>query len=227
MKKILAAALALLICMSLFPSAYAADKGYEVENETVQVYSRSFGGSAVQVYFELHNTGSNALYCQSGTAELEDTTGHLIGTSKSVSVSPEVILPGETAYYSDVIYLDENIDYIPGLYVKPKTKEATISQVLLDVSDVSFSQDSLGILNAVGRVKNNTGEDLDGLIDVALLLYDKDGQFLGKMYTFLTDDLEDGDRTSFELSGLMLPGKISPEDIDSFFAFSWPQQFQF
>ena len=227
MKKLFSLLLSLIVCLSIAPDAFAADKGYEIENKTIQVIQRSFGGSAVQVYFELHNTSDKPLFCKSGTAELEDSTGHLIGTSKSVSANPEIILPGETAYYTDVLYLDETIDFTPELYVKAKAEEAKVSQIMFEVSDVSFSQDAFGVLSAVGRVKNNTGKDVDGLISVSLLLYDKDKNFLGKLNTYLTDDLEDGDRTSFELSGLMLPGKISVNDIDSFAAYSWLQQFQF
>lgn len=227
MKKLFACILALLICLSAAPASFAADKGYEIENETVQVFQRTLGGSAVQVYFELHNTSDKPLFCKSGTAELEDADGHLIGTSKTVGANPEIVLPGETAYYTDVIYLDDSIDYTPELYVKPKVEEAKVPQVMLDVSDVSFSTDSLGILKALGRVKNNTGTDIDGLVSLSLLLYDKDKNFLGELSTMLTDDLEDGDRTSFELSGLMLPGDISEEDIDSFVAYCWLDQFQF
>ena len=95
------------------------------------------------------------------------------------------------------------------------------------MSDFKIQKDSLGFLNAIGRVKNYTGEDIDAMIYVVALLYAEDGAFLGSMFDILTEDMEDGDRLAFDMSGLMLPRSVTLESVASYKLFGYPNQYQF
>jgi hypothetical protein len=149
---------------------------------------------------EIMNTGSCALYLSSGTFDYEDASGSLVATESLVSVYPEVINPGEKAYYYDVSTLD-NVKLGDTLKIVPKinAEQSAVDTIRLPTSDVKLSSTDYGTLNVIGRVENNTSQ-IQNMIYVTVFLYDPDGVFIGLLFTIISDDLAPGEKIGFETS---------------------------
>lgn len=226
MKKLITVILIALLAISLSTPAFAADKGWEKENESVKTWLDSIGYEHALVYYEILNTSDKPLYCSAGKAELETSDGKLVKSSDMISCYPQIIEPGEKGYYAESLLLDSPVEGELSLYSKPKAEPAKVKNIRLDVTEVSFEDSMLGV-KARGRVRNKTGEDVDGMIYIAVMLYDFNGDFLGNISTVLTEEIEDGDRTSFEATALSLPSGTKAADIGSYITFAYPYQFQF
>lgn len=83
---------------------------YEVTYTNARAYENSIGTTWVQTIIEVTNTGSEDLYLNSGSYDLEDAEGNLIASQTLVSVYPQIISSGEKAYYYEETTLDKDVD---------------------------------------------------------------------------------------------------------------------
>lgn len=234
MKKTLPFILALLMILSV--TVFAADEEeaftpepgahWEEVSSGVKVWTSSTGNRRVHVWIEIRNTGDTPLFLSSTSIDLEDADGGLCQTLSSVNGFPQVLMPGETGVYDDVVMADDELpDDGLSIYCRPKISEAKVPCVRYDVTGVKISTDKYKRTTAKGRVENNTDEPADGIISVAVLCYDKDGSYLGILRTYLTDDIPAGERQGFETMSADWP--VTADDIAETVAFCYPQQFQF
>jgi len=233
MKKTIAFILALLMILSI--TAYAADEDpvpepgahWEEVSSGVVVWKSSTGNRRVHVWIELKNTGDVPLYLKSTSVDLENGEGDLCQTLGSVTGFPQVLLPGETGVYDEVTLADDELpDDGMTIYCRPKIEEAKVPCVRYDVTGFKVSTDSkFKWTKGKGRIENNTGELADGIIAAAALCYDGDGNYLGILRTYVTDDIPDGERQGFETMQADWP--VTADDIASTVVYCYPQQFQF
>lgn len=199
---------------------------YEITFSSVKTYKDSIDTVWAQAIVEVENTGSSDLFLESGSCDLEDAEGHLVA-SKDLSVYPQIIAPGEKAYYYGEIILDNltepaDLKIIP----RPEIKKSTTEHITYPVSDISIADNKYGYLDILGRVENNT-ETEESMIYVAVTLFNEASEPIGLVFTILTDDLAPGEKIGFEASGLSLPDDVTADAIASYTAVAYPYQFQF
>ena len=204
----------------------AQGPAWETGEGKVLVAEDSIGTTWVQTAVPVENTGSVNLYLSSGTMDLEDAEGHLVDSLRLVSVHPDVIKPGETAWYFEETTLDErpssDLKVIPHVDVK----EATVDCIRYETSDVTISEEEFGGIKVTGSVENTTDED-GSLVVVAVFLYDENGDFIGNINTYLDGDLAAGDKVGFSASSFADVADLTAADIADYKIYAYPTQYQF
>ena len=199
---------------------------WEVGEAQAVVWANSIDTQWVQMIVPVTNTGSKNLYLDSAKIDLEDETGHLIDSKDYISGYPQVIQPGETAYYYEETTLEgveaENITAIPHVDLS----EAKVECIRLDVSDLDIVDDGYGDLKVTGRVENNTGEDQDSVYIVAFF-YDGEGKLIGSALDLSFDTLTAGDKVGFSATSYSLPSDVTLDAIANYEVVAFPYQFQF
>ena len=200
---------------------------YEISYSHVKAYQNYFGTTKFQIIYEVTNTGSTDLYLSSGSFDIETQEGTLVASKTSVSVFPEVISPGEKAYYYRNIELDnysgDGSDLV--LFPRAYVNEARVKNTRFPVTDIVIS-DSDYRLKTLGRVENTSAKD-EHIVHVAIVFFDANDQPIGVDTTILMDGLAAGDKIGFETKTSSLPSDVTAENIASYEAFAYPLQFQF
>lgn len=197
---------------------------FEYEMYPVKTWVSSIGTPWAQVAIAITNVSSENLYFDSASVDLETETGTLFATQNYISAYPQVIAPSETAYYYEEIMLDSTPE--GQLYDNwhVSVAPAMVEQIQFPVSDVTISADSFGYIKAIGRVENTTSEE-QSLVLVSVMLFNAENLPIGHMFTYV--DLAPNDKMGFECSGMSIPSDITIEDVASYVAVAYPQQYQF
>lgn len=203
-----------------------ADAAYEITNVYVKTWKNSIGTVWAQVIAEITNTGGKNLYLSSCSIDLEGSDGVLVKAMTMVSVYPQVIAPGEKAYYYDETTLDVTEPIELSAIVRPNVYEASVDQILLSVSDTQIAGDNDWGLKVKGRVENVTNDEFSSVY-VAAVLRDADGKPLGVLFTIISENIKPGDKIGFEASEFSLPDTVKIEDVISCDVYAYPFQFQF
>ena len=199
---------------------------YKVTFSSVKSYKNSIGTVWMQAIVEVENTGTSDLFLEPGSCDLEDAEGHLVA-SKDLSVYPQIIAPGEKAYYYEETILDTltepmDLKILPRLEIKKSTTE----HITYPVTDISITDNTYGYLDILGRVENTTQSDAS-MVYVAVTLFNEASEPIGLVFTILTDDIAPGEKIGFEASGLSLPDDVTADAVASYTAVAYPYQFQF
>lgn len=196
---------------------------YSIGETSVLVWESSIGTSWIRVAVPVKNTGTVNLFLKNSTIDIENADGSLAATLNMVSVNPQIIAPGETAYYfEETTYNGASTE---GLKVVPHVKadKAKVDLIRLDVSDLQIINDTFGA-KIMGRVENTTGEE-QALVYIVANIFDKDGKLLGQQFTILTDKLPAGEKIGFETSSLS--SQLSSSNIATYEVIAFPYQYQF
>lgn len=241
MKKIIVLLLCLIVCLSgcgneepeqipnqntivIEPQQPETAADYETTVYPVKTWVNSIGSPYAQIIVGVKNTGTANLYLSSGDIDLENPDGSLFSVVSYVSVFPEIIAPGETAYYYQEVLLDSvassELKAIPHLDID----EAYIDMIRCPVTDVTISETSYGEIKVMGRVENTTGED-QSLLYVSAMLFDANGNPLGHVFNIL--EAAAGEKVGFECVSLSFPEGISAADVANYSVVAYPTQFQF
>jgi hypothetical protein len=203
------------------------DEAYEITYQNARAYTNSIGTVWTQVIFEVTNTGSKPLYCSSGSYDLEDENGSLIASKTMVSVFPDVISPGEKAYYYEETTIDDfDANTVLVCVPRPDIELAKVDDISFPVTDVTLSAGKYGGIEALGRVEN-ISDQTEKMVYVSVVLYDSEDKPIGLMFTILMDDLEPGAKIGFELGGSSLPDDITMDSVARFECQAYPTQMQF
>ncbi len=201
-------------------------EAYEVGEGKVNVYKNSIGTYWAQVCVPVTNTGSCDLYLSSGTMDLEDADGHLVDSLQLVSVYPEVLQPGETAWYYEETTLDNEpaseLKVVPHVDVA----KAKVKCIRFDLSDVTISDDTFSGVKIVGRVENTTSKD-EKMVYVVFFLYDEQDEMIGSAFTILTDGVKAGEKVGFTASTFAAPDSVTADKVSRYEAYAYPMQLQF
>lgn len=145
---------------------------YQITYTNVALDMNSIGTVWVSVIAEVTNTGNTDLYLSSGSFDLEDESGKLVKVISLVSVYPQIISPGEKAYYYDSTTID-NVSENANLSVilQPDIVKSKTDKISFPVTDVEISNREYGGVEAVGRVENTSQED-ESMLYIAVILFD-------------------------------------------------------
>jgi hypothetical protein len=203
-----------------------SEVAYEITYNNHRLYTNSIGTVWLQAIVEVTNTGTVDLYMSSGKFDIEDENGKLIDTEEMVSVYPQIISPGEKAYYNAETTLD-NItdDTIIKIVPKIDAEKSKTKKINLAVSEVEISDDKYRGINILGRIENTTDEE-QTMLYVVIVCYDVTDNPIAVIST-ITDALEPGEKTSFKATALSIPDDITAASVASYTALAFPYQFQF
>ncbi len=199
-----------------------AEAEYSVGDAVVSVTTDSIGSKYVQVYFPVTNTGKVNVYLESGSADIENSSGSLEDTVDMISAYPNVIKPGETGYYYERTLYDGSATSGLKAVAHPNVEKASVDCVRYKVSDVSVKDEQYLGAKVIGRVENTTNEE-GKMVEVAAILFDKNSALIGVEFTYLSDGLAAGDKKAFECSSLRTDLKAS--DIAKYEVYAYPTQF--
>lgn len=200
----------------------AAD--YETTVYPVKTWVNSIGSPYAQIIVGVKNTGTANLYLSAGDIDLENSDGSLFSVVNLVSVFPEIIAPGETAFYYEEVLLDAPADSELTAIPHIDVEEAYIDMIRCPVTDVTVSETGYGEIKVIGGVENNTNED-QTMLYVSAMLFDSNGDPLGHVFNIL--DVAAGEKVGFECVSLSLPEDVSVSDVASYSLVAYPMQFQF
>lgn len=203
-----------------------ADAAYEITNVYVKTWKNSIGTVCAKVIAEITNTGGKNLYLSSCSVDLEDASGELVDVMNSVIAYPQVIAPGEKAYYYDETTIDATEPIELSAIVHPDVKEATVDQILLGTSEEFEISEEYSIVEIKGRVENTTNE-LQSQVKVSVVLFNSESKPVGVLFTYIDGEIQPGEKIGFKTSAGMLPGSVSLDDIASCEAYAYPEQMQF
>lgn len=204
----------------------AAAESFEIGDGVIRVYKNSIGSTWLTVGVPVTNNGTENLYLPSATIDLEDASGGLVKTLELVSAYPEVIAPGETAYYFEETTVEGDIPAAEEMktILHAKIKKATVDLIRYDLSEVSVKDTQYDDVQVTGRVEN-TSQEAESFIYVSATLYDADGKFLSVVFTIISDELAPGEKIGFSAS--TLSSELSASDVGSYDVYAYPQQMQF
>ncbi len=200
---------------------------YEVGEASVRIYQRS-STNYVCAYVPVTNKGNINIYVSSTGFDIEDSEGNLKQSISSAWVDcyPSIIRPGETTY----VYVDEGYegDTTAGLVCLPHltVKDASSAKdVRYEVNEeINFTSNTLfDGFEASGTVTNNTDKTSESL-RVAVLVFDKNGDYYTTLKGSVYDDLEPGESASFTASNSDLyrhGNEFVPDDIGSYVVFAY------
>lgn len=196
---------------------------YEIGKCTAHAYYNSINTAYITVVVPVKNTGNTNLYLSSCTIDVENSNGTLEDTLSMVSVYPQVIKPGETAYYYEDTFYDG--DSFSGLKAIPhvEVEKATVKCIRYEVSEVQIKNEEYFGSYAMGRVENTT--DADGSsVYVVVNFYDSDKNLICQQFDILDDGLKAGEKKSFKTSNL---DSVDASKISSYSVYAFPYQYQF
>lgn len=197
---------------------------YTYEIYPVKTWTNSIGTSYAQAVLGITNTSNYDIYLGNGDVELETYDGSLVDVGNYISAYPEIISPGETAFYFETIMLDsEPTEELYSVW-DIQYAQSKVSKIQFPVTDVDISVDKFGYVKAMGRVENNTSTD-QSLVLVSILLFDENNIPIGHMFTYI--DIAANDKKAFECSLLNPAGNITLDSIAGYVAVAYPNQFNF
>lgn len=199
---------------------------YEVGEGRAVTYTDSIGTVWVQISVPVKNTGTTDLYLDSGTMDLEDADGHLVDSKSLVPAYPDVLRPGETAWYYEETILEELPDSELKVIPHVDVKSAKISCIRYEVSDVSLTDQTYGGIKITGRVENTTSGD-ESFIYVVVYLYDVQDALLCQALTIMTDTLKAGEKMGFSAVTWTSNDAITTEAVARYEVYAFPLQYQF
>lgn len=184
---------------------------------SAQLYHDSVGNVWLQFVGAYKNTGDTPLELDYADVILRAEGTESVALT-SVEPYPQIIAPGETAYYYEEkqVDLDDSVQLTPVL--KPEFREAQ-EPVRYEVTesavkDTSYGPEVRGTLEPAAQKEEN-------MICVAAVLLDKEEKPLAVLFDYFTpEDIENG----FDLSGGHLPGEFRGEDAASCLIFAYPYE---
>ncbi|TLS36461.1 FxLYD domain-containing protein [Pseudalkalibacillus caeni] len=190
-----------------------AEANIEVTSETFGSWEDSIGSIYASYSAEVTNTGDKPAEIGDIQVNLEGDDGSIIGTIPMVMATPDIIMPGETAYLGETTLLEgassadeiktanSNIDF-SSTDEEPMMLET--DKVKLKEGDVEYGTPYI----VTGTVINPNEEKADD-IRIAAGLYDENGKFLGALNGSIQVSLNPDGKAGFELSYPELPKDIA------------------
>ena len=197
---------------------------YEVGEGFAEVWTDSINSKWIRIAVPVKNTGNVNLYLSSSSFDVENKDGEIVDTIDYVSAYPQVLKPGETAYYyEETLYEGKDVKDLK-VVGEAEAEKATVDCIRYAISEDKIKTDEFGETKLLGRVENVT--DLDGSeVYITVNFFDKDGKFLSQQFEILDNDLKAGAKKGFETICDSFDLKAS--DVGSYEVYAFPYQYQF
>ena len=207
------------------PTTTAPQSLYELGACSVRTYRDENGTIWAMGIAEIVNTGDKPLYLDYGSFELRNSADEVVMTADAIAAYPQILLPGESGYYFEVVEPDLPDTEALTLYVTPDVCEAEVECVRYTVTDTRLKNSPYGGLELWGKVENATDSDGE-LVCIAAVLLDAEDKPLGLLTTILTDQLKAGTASEFTVESFMLPTELKTSEVAQTLIFAYPLQEQ-
>lgn len=190
---------------------------YSISYSKAVAEKNSIGSTYTFSIVEITNTGTCDLYLSSGKFDFEDKSGNLLASRSMISVSPQIISPGEKAYYYESAIIDgieagEDLTIVPTVDIE----KARTSKKEYPIVDVKFTDAEWKGGRFVGRIENNSSDEIN-FIRIDAILFDKDGKPLGVASTYLSDKIAPKSKSGFDFTTHSdIPFSVNFSDIASY-----------
>ena len=202
-----------------------SEVAYEITYTSVVLHENSIGSVWADVIAEVTNTGTTDLYLSSGSIDLEDESGTLVDVLNYVSVYPQIISPGEKAYYFENTIIDDVSETdVLNLVLHPDIEEATIEKSDFPVTDVAIRDDDFFGVEATGRVENTSDED-ESFLYVVIVLFNTNDKPMAVLMTI--EDVDSGVKKGFTATALSISDEITAASVARYEVYAYSDQFQF
>ena len=203
----------------------AEEVASEITYQSARTWTDSIGSTWLQALVEITNTGSVPLYLSNGAYDIEDGNGSLVGSQSYVSIYPDVIDPGETAFLYEETTLDEPVE---GIQILPRytADKAKVDNIRFPITDDSLKGSDFGGPIVVGRVEN-TSEEEQTMVYVVAKYYGADDTPLGLTFTIISEPMAPGAVIGFETSAFSLPDDVTVDTVARYEVVAYPLQMQF
>ena len=217
--------LAIIMFLNWDPKLSASDNGikYTVTDSDLKI-KISYGVTSAECYIAVKNISNSSLFLDDISVDIETKDGKLAAVIGNVSAHPQVIAPGETAYYysnSAVSNINAMQDY--RMSYDLNIKKSIKGPIRLSTSDVTITKNYVWEAGAVGRITNNTPSSISPCY-ISIVLFDKNKKLIGCEHDVIYDEIAPGATKSFDMSFLYFDGKY--EDIAFFEIYAYPYQYQ-
>lgn len=191
----------------------------QIQYDNITVWESSTGTLWYTAVVEVANLGETTLQLSSCTVDVEDANGALVATLDLGTSVPEVIDPGETAYYVDTSTLDAALP--EGYQLVPHAKFGEhAAPVRYPVSEVSLKDTDYFGVKAVCRIENNTDESISSP-RVAVVLLGADGHAVAELLAY-GDEIAPGEKMGVELGALSMAPDITADSVSGYVAYAEP-----
>lgn len=191
----------------------------QIQYDNITVWESSTGTLWYTAVVEVANLGETTLQLSNCTLDVEDANGALVATLDLGSSVPEVIDPGETAYYVDTSTLDAALP--EGYKLVPHAKFGEhAAPVRYPVSEVSLKDTDYFGVKAVCRIENDTDESISSP-RVAVILLGADGHAVAQLLTY-GDEIAPGEKMGVELGALSMAPGITADSVSGYVAYAEP-----
>lgn len=191
----------------------------QIQYDNITVWESSTGTLWYTAVVEVANLGETTLQLSNCTIDVEDASGALVATLDLGTSVPEVIDPGETAYYVNTSTLDAALP--EGYQIVPHAKFGEhAAPVRYPVSEVSLKDTGYFGVKAVCRVENNTDESISSP-RVAVILLGADGHAVAKLLTY-GDEIAPGEKMGVECMAMAMPDSITADSVSGYVAYAEP-----
>ena len=174
---------------------------YTVLYENFNTHDDNYGDGSWSFYVQaIKNDSNTPIYVKDAKYEMNDKDGHLIKAEDVLSVTPNIIEPGETGYiYEDYMSCDKPSSQVgqPTIKYEVKAIDEHSMRDKFILSDTSITTNFGHQLT--GRVTNNTGEH-QGWVEVTVLFFDENNKMVDWDHSNIMD-LSAGDTKSFDTGG--------------------------
>ena len=197
---------------------------YVPGNSYAKVYRTETGAIWAMVLMEFINVSEENLYFDYANIDLLDKNGEIFQTIETVAFAPQILAPGETGYYCEVIPLDvaEEISLSPKL---PKdfrgVSLAENQPVIYEVSEYSLTDSLYGSLELELTVKN-TSQNKGELVCIAAILKNEFDEPIGFITGYLDEALGAGKSAEVTFESFMLPPELTAADVSAVEIFAYP-----
>lgn len=181
----------------------------EIVYQRLEVYTNALNSVCATYVAEIKNTGTCTIgFTSDASIDIENASGSLVTTKQYISIHPDVIAPGESAYITTQVYNDmldgkvEAAELAQAIFHFAYAKNADYTPMPISVSDISISE-KYSSISVTARLEN-TGSETITSPWVVIPVRDASGTLVSALFT-IGDDLAAGAQRGIEqtdVSGL-------------------------
>ncbi len=199
---------------------------FEITYTNIILEIDSSGNAFVYAIAEITNTGDMDLFLKHGSIDVEDELGTLVEVLDYVYPYPQIISPGEKAYY----YKDAVLDNVPeninlNIVLHPEIFKSKDNKTDFPTTDVELSDTkSWGGIKVTGRVENTSQDECS--IEIGIVLFDSNNKPV-VVLSLVELSVGAGVKKDFSFNFLTIPENLNVSTISSFITYAFLFQYQY
>lgn len=197
---------------------------YETPNGYFRIWTDSAGADWVQLVQPVQNTGNEDIYISNGSFDLEDGDGEILGTLRMIPAYPQVLMPGETGYYYQVVR-SAAASQVARFAPHESVSLAKVPCVRITADDIELTDGKNGGVTVTGTLINESGAPQSAIYVVAYL-YDDYDKIISQPTAILAGPLKDGDTMEFSASEATHYPDLRASMISRYEVYAFPLQMQ-